>query len=407
MRGCAICLLLCALLPALRAADLTQEAFVWHRSWDAALVSSIQSAPTSLSRVVVLVAEAAWRDRQLRVARVTPDYVALRQSRMSVGLAVRIGAFPLTDTSTATRLSEFVAGALSEARAQQLVPAEIQIDFDCPEAGLDAYRAWLHDLRPRLGTVPLTVTTLPCWLQHEQAFRRLASECDGFVLQVHSLESQRDGTTAICHTNAACRAVAAAATFGRPFRIALPTYGYVAGFDQQGHLVGCAAEGPSLTWPEGTAMREIRTDPAAMASLVHAWTASPPRHCTGIIWYRLPCVSDRLNWSWPTLRAVMQGRAPQATLVAEVRTDPKELLDLTLVNRGDADASGPVAVTVRWHDARQVLACDALGGMEQRMLSTNAVRFAGNPRVEPGKRCAIGWIRFRQTEETVPEITIE
>lgn len=407
MRCCAVCLLLCALLPAQRAAGLTQEAFVWQRSWDTALVSSIQSAPTSLSRVVVLAAEAEWRERQLHLARVTPDYVALSRSRISVGLAVRIGAFPLADTNAAARLSDFVAGALSEARAQQLVPAEMQLDFDCPESALDAYRAWLRDLRPRLGTVPLAITVLPCWLRHEQAFRRLASECDGFVLQVHSLETQTDGTTVICETNAACRAVAAAAMVGSPFRIALPTYGYIAGFDKQGRLLGCLAEGPSLTWPESTFLREVRTDPAAMSALVRAWKVAPPRHCTGIIWYRLPCVGDRLNWSWPTLCAVMQGRAPQARLTAEVRTDPKELLELTLVNRGDADASGPVAVTVRWHDARQVLACDALGGLEQRLVSTNAVRLTGNLHVAPGQRCAIGWIRFRQAWETDPEITVE
>ena len=29
-----------------------------------------------------------------------------------------------------------------------------------------------------------------------------------------------------------------------------------------------------------------------------------------LLWYRVPVSRDSLNWSWPTLAAVMAGRAP-------------------------------------------------------------------------------------------------
>jgi hypothetical protein len=47
-----------------------------------------------------------------------------------------------------------------------------------------------------------------------------------------------------------------------------------------------------------------------VANLVHEWSIDPPANLAGLIWYRLPNEDDDLNWRWPTLAAVMQGRAP-------------------------------------------------------------------------------------------------
>src|SRR4029077_5145510 len=97
-----------------------------------------------------------------------------------------------------------------------------------------------------------------------------------------------DAAFLLCDPAAAKKAVEAAARFRRPFRVALPTYGYVVAFDRQGKGGGLSAEGPLLSWPREAMVRVARSDPAAMAGLVRTWTADRPAALSGILWYRLP-----------------------------------------------------------------------------------------------------------------------
>ncbi|MGH7484878.1 MAG: DUF3142 domain-containing protein, partial [bacterium] len=119
-----------------------------------------------------------------------------------------------------------------------------------------------------------------------------------------------------------------AALFGRPFRVALPTYSYQVAFDAKGTLIGLLAEGPLLSFGEGVTVVSASSDPGAMAGLVRDWTEKRPKELTGILWYRLPVAGDRNNWSWPTLRAVMAGRAPQPGLRAETRKPQPGLVEI-------------------------------------------------------------------------------
>jgi hypothetical protein len=67
-----------------------------------------------------------------------------------------------------------------------------------------------------------------------------------------------------------------------------------------------------------------------------------------------------------------------------------------------------IGVTVVWRDAT-LSACDALAGFDTHtsVTETNATRFLGNPRLAPGQRRAIGWLRFRGNKEVVCETKIE
>ncbi len=112
---------------------------------------------------------------------------------------------------------------------------------------LAGYKIGLGDSRG-ISRTPLSITALPTWLERS-GFKGLASSAGSYVLQVHSLERPKDINTRfeLCDSKAARRAVDLAGKVGVPFRVALPTYGYLIAFDSEGKY-WAVGEGPS-GWP--------------------------------------------------------------------------------------------------------------------------------------------------------------
>lgn len=391
------------------AGPLPQDAYVWQRAWTPEVERAVTEHAGDFGLLVALQAEVTWRASGPEVVRVPLGFAALRGMGRPVGVALRLGPYggPFAAGDPRTAWLADLAGALvAEAATNGLRVAELQIDFDCAAGKLDGYRVWVEAIRARVNPVPVVITALPSWLGRA-ACGRLVTAADGWVLQVHSLERPRDiaAPVFLCDPGAARRAVERAARLGRPFRVALPTYGYTVGFDGQGRLVGLAAEGSLRAWPEGVRLRELRADPAALAGLVRDWTADRPAALRGLIWYRLPVPGDRLNWSWPTLAAVMAGREPGGRLRAEVRRPQPGLVEIDLVNDGNADHSGPAGVTVRWSGA-QWLAGDAVGGFVLADEGPGRVGFrsTGAVRLQPGARRVLGWLRWDGDVEVHAEL---
>jgi len=291
---------------------LRQEAYVWQREWNPAVRESVAQA-TDLAGLVVLAAEVDLRPRSSIAMRIPLDAAALKSYGRPVGAALRVHAVPgrfIDDPKMLQYLRDLVRDVTVEARTKGLAISEIQIDYDCPEWKLADYRGLLVSLRQSAAPTPLTVTALPIWLYQHRAFRKLLEAVDGYVLQVHSLAPPEYLAKKIVLTEPrSARAwVKEAARFGRPFRVALPTYGYQVAFDAKGKLIGLLAEGPLVSFAEGITIRSAKSDPQAMAGLVRGWTEKRPKELTGIVWYRLPVEGDRNNWSWSTLRTVMTGR---------------------------------------------------------------------------------------------------
>jgi len=386
---------------------LPHQAYVWQRSWGPEVREAINRASDSLSGIVVLCVEVSWRDRQPRVETAEWEPKFLAGVKTPVGLALRIGPysgpFGLNDESAAS-LAELAGSLIHQADKAGLRAAELQIDFDCAESKLDGYTLWVQAIRRRITPTPLIITALPSWLKHD-SFRSLAQAADGFVLQVHSLEPPKGPNAAmtLCDPAAARWSVEQAAALGRPFRVALPTYGYVVAFDQAGKFIGLSAEGPAANWPADTTLVELGADPAAMADLVQAWTADRPMNLQGIIWYRLPTDKDALNWRWPTLECVMTGKRPLPAVRAEIRRPEAGLVKIDLVNDGQADAPMPPRVRIALGKA-ELVAGDALGGFEWRGLVDGFVVIEApggelSERLPPGERRAVGWLRLGEAGE--------
>jgi hypothetical protein len=227
---------------------LRQEAYVWQREWSPAVRESIGQAK-DLAGLAVLAAEIDLRPRTPSVIRIPLDGPTLKSYGRPVGAALRVHAFPgrfVDDPKMVLYLQNLVRDVVAEARTKGLALSEIQMDYDCPEWKLEDYRGLLLSLRQSAAPVPIRFTALPVWLYQVRAFRKLLEVVDGYVLQVHSLEPPHGpgGPIVLTEPRSARAWVEKAARFGKPFRVALPTYSYQIAFDAKGKLIGILAEGP-------------------------------------------------------------------------------------------------------------------------------------------------------------------
>lgn len=288
---------------------LRQEVYVWQRAWTQPVRDAVIQRATNFAHLVALRAEISWTtNRQPQLARANVDYATLSKLRQPIGLALRIGPYagPFTNDNIATYITDTAARIVTEARTNGVTAGELQIDFDCAEAKLDGYRVWVEAIQRRVAPTPVTITALPSWL-NARAFKRLAAIATNYVLQVHSVERPRNISApfTLCDPVLADRAVESAGRLGVPFRVALPTYGYTLAFATDGKFLGLSAEGPRPNWPTNAQLREVTSDAVALGSLVRQWTASHPVAMQGVIWYRLPVVTDKRNWNWETFQQVI------------------------------------------------------------------------------------------------------
>jgi len=382
---------------------LTHEVYLWQRAWTGPVREAIQQHGSNFLSLAALQAEVSWQNNQPRLARVAIDYPVLQQAGPRIALVLRIAPYagPFADGDpTCVWLADVAATLLTEARAHQISPMELQIDFDCAASKLEGYRLWLAAIQQRANPTPVTITALPSWLR-SPAFKPLAQRATNYILQVHSLARPADYSApfTLCDPAAAQRAVERAARIGVPFRVALPTYGYITAFDRAGQFIGLSAEGPARAWPEGARLRDVRADPLELAVLIQTWAASRPAAMRGVIWYRLPVAADTLNWRWPTLNALLQTRSPLEHIRAAPRRTAAGRVEIDLVNDGELDISPPLAVEVRWpaDSGTRLMAGGAAGDFELTRSGGSSARFRAASqfhRVPAGDKLTVGWLRF-------------
>jgi len=396
-------------------ASLPQDVYIWQRAWTPDVVRAVHVERGNFRRLVILAAEISAKDNT--VVTVKPDWAELAQAAGEIGLAIRVGPLPAAHAATAFNddsvliqlICRSALAAIANARAAAVKVAELQIDFDCAEAKLAGYQKWARALKVAVTPVPVVITVLPSWLKHPD-FIALARAADGLILQVHSLHRPQspDDSLRLCDVAEARRAVADVLPAGVPFRLALPTYSYLAGFSREGSLLGLAGEGAQPSWPDESLVKTLRSDPAEIAGLVHDLMQHHPELLTGIIWYRLPVAGDTLNWHMPTLQAVMAGRIPQAKLAALAVRAASGATDVYLQNTGDAEASAQCRVTVEWRNA-DLVAADGINGFAHLDSGAKRVTFlaAGSVLeqwIAPGDRRQIGWLRLSADTEVTTHV---
>jgi len=385
---------------------LIHRAYIWQRDWTDSVREAMQHNQPLIAEWAVLAAEVEFRpDTAPRVARVTPDYAALRDSGRPVSFALRVAPYP-GPFDRARPESRFLLNlareVLQEARQHGIEAATLHLDFDAATRQLTDYRHWLEALRENIAPIPLVFTALPTWL-NDRAFARLAQTADGYVLQVHSWAAPKtpDQPFTLCDPDQAKRAIVQAARLNRPFQVALPTYGYRAWFDGRNRLLGLSAEGPALTAEGQVEVREVRADPGAMAGLVNWLQNRRFEALRGVIWYRLPLPEDRLSWHERTWQSVLRGQAPVAKTELKLDKPVAGLVEIAVQANGDADSLLDQPVRLDWRQAR-LIAADGLTGFTIQRIGPDALRLQPPPeplRLAPGQQRLIGWLRFDHPPE--------
>ncbi|MCX7008585.1 MAG: DUF3142 domain-containing protein [Kiritimatiellaeota bacterium] len=383
------------------APPLSQAVYVWQRQWNESVRAAVREAAGTADAFVVLAGEIQWTQGRPQIARVEVDHAFLKTVPKPVGLAIRIGehAGLFSQDAAGTQCVEgFVAQVLAAAQARGLRVAELQLDFDCAESRLADYTFLIARLKPRV-TVPLVITALPCWL-HSATFARLAQTADGFVLQVHSLEkpSSPESASSLCAPAQAAAWVEQASRLGVPFRVALPTYGYLAAFSAEGKLLGISAEGPARSWGGQARLVAVRADALRLAPLLHDWRVRRTPSLTGIVWYRLPVRGDRLNWSWHTLAALMRGEPVAERVAWRVDYPDPPLAEIALVNTGQTDVAPRRSLELCWTGGC-LLAGDGLAGYVLERIGAERARlcYMDDPAarvVGTGDQWQVAWLRF-------------
>ena len=407
---------------------MTHQAFVWQRHWTPDVAEAVRTSPRlGLSGAVALAAEIEFDDGRARVVRVPVDFAALGDAG-PVALALRIADDPGSDEHMLGPVADLAADLgvewVAKSWAEGAELAELHLDHDCPTRRLSVCARVLARLRERVAPVPVVFTALPTWLQAPAGFEQMLAASDGYVLQVHALELSPEPR--LLDSDAARRAVTRAAEFGRPFRVALPSHGYVLATDATDRLLAVSAEDLAARrdGSGGVTRRLVRSDPAQMAALVAEWARSRPPELEGIVWFRLPVAGDRLNWTSSSLASVVAGKVPSRRVRVEFRTEDSGLVEVDLVNLGETAEPLPSQVAVSWPGPAPV-AADGLGGFRWTVGSPRGIdrgstdragtdrgaageravltrRPSASPVLHyPGERRVIAWLRFAEPQTSL------
>jgi len=385
---------------------LPHECYIWQRVWNDDLRESIQQAKADLHGLVVLAAEIDVRPGDEKQIIVPVDYSFLSTLSVPAGIAIRINPYsgPFDQDAPAMRsIRQVIETVLEKAGGAGLEPVEVQIDYDCAESKLAGYRQWIQAIKQDFPDYPIVITALPSWMNNRQ-FKKLVRDSDGYVLQVHSLERPTtvDEEIVLCDPKCSVEWVRQADRLGMPFRLALPTYGYLVAYNQQGQFTGLSAGGSMPGWSENTQIKTVLSDPKKIAAMIQEIQTISPKNLSGVIWFRLPVAGDQLNWQWHTLQRIIQGQPLNENIEVLLEWPHPYLAEVYLVNSGDVDVTD--AITVRLEFAGDCLAADGVLGyavqedQERRLLiyAENRLPFQ---RLRSQEKTKIAWCRFNTETE--------
>ncbi|WP_309383146.1 DUF3142 domain-containing protein [Cerasicoccus frondis] len=385
-------------------ATIEQDAYIWQRTWSEKLERALIEHVNELNGFTVLAAEITPTPEGAQVSFCSIDFPTLVDCQLPITLAIRVGQYPgpfSNDAPTTQTLLKLVREVLQRAQQAGVEPAAIEIDFDCATSKLTGYQHWLQQLRIQLGTTPLSITTLPTWMTRPDNFRQLVHTADRYVLQVHSIQRPTFSSKAIklCDAKLALKWAQQADAFGQTFQVALPTYGYLLGYNADGELISVSAEDTAATQGNDQHYKEVRSDPIEMAQLVCRFNELPLPNCSGIIWYRLPVGEERLNWDAATWRAVRLGQGILPNWRASVVTQSDGLVEILLEQSSPIASDPPDKVTLHWQGAAAI-AWDGQRNFTVTHSGENALEWkrpSNSPPLSQGESWTLGWVRFAQT----------
>lgn len=398
-------MLSCAPAPCPRTRPLTHSAYVWRQGWNAEAIAGLADCglPEKLSALNVLVGECGLSSGRRAIH---PPWKELSGHGRSISLSVRIGTRKAIVDQDDIDLSEgfgLLLSGLAEAKAADVEVSSLQIDFDCPERLLRAYADEIEVLKTMSGGLPLTITTLPAWLDAD-GFDELIKTTDGWTLQLHGTSRPKLGReNRLFSADLAETWTRRAMRFGRPFNVALPTYAYLACFGKRGEYLGMRAE--QSAFPSGTVRTlQLPADPAEVVKFLTWLDDEAYARVIGVDWFRLPLPGDRQNWTMKGLDEVINGRpiSGQVDIVTEQRGG---LFDISVRNRSELPLPLP-SLHVGWSHG-DVVGADATYAWLMKPGRRSLI-FAQHDVAEllgPGESRVVGWLRLTDEQSIITEFT--
>ncbi|KEY59191.1 DUF3142 domain-containing protein [Serratia sp. DD3] len=362
-----------------------QQVYIWQRVWTPQHGDALVASHDLFSNLRVLGLQVHPQEGMRKIAVNTR---LLKQDGRPLWLVVRLdGQLQQLDEAT---IYPQLQQLLQQWQTAGLQVVGVEIDHDAATARLPAYQHFLQQLRQQLpSSLQLGITALPTWLS-SPALSGVLQQVDSSVLQLHAVLSPEqglfDGQQALGWVGQYAR------ISGKPFRVALPTYGMgLIGFDAQGAQV----ESESTQHVAGN-LQELSVAPQQIADFLQQLIPLSPKHLRGIIWFRLPLASDRRAWSMETLRAVITQQPLTVNWQVEFLPQPQQngLYDLNIQNNGPVDAPLPREVHIQ---AEGCLAADAVGNY-QLATSSQQPRFVRirSEQLRAGQSRPLGWLRCQQ-----------
>lgn len=321
--------------------DIPQEVYVWQRVWTDEVKSAVVTRAPEFDHTVLLAAEISYSGGEWTCQPFQHPLRHAREHSGEFGLAFRIHANAAKSRwseSATERIALFLRTYADDAKS-------IQIDFDCPSKKLADYRKLLTHLKKEFPDKEIEITCLPDWLNYPD-FAALVQQTgvSRYIMQVHGVSGHGKGR-ALCNPDHAHRTALTCADFGIPYLIALPTYRHAVSYHSNGKISSIASEGRY----EEASYEIAHADPSQLSLLINQWQEKRPTLMKGLIWYRLPVTTDRMNWTWHTLQKVRHGDLVKlAELDFTTTKTDSGLHQLIMTNNSDQRLDWPESIYLSW-----------------------------------------------------------
>jgi hypothetical protein len=366
---------------------LADEVYVWQRQWTPELSQAIRDQSTQFEGLRILGTQYLNADRWIEPKL---DWAALKSTHLPLVLVLRLpGSEPLLPAS---KLGQKIVDIHTVWVQAGLKPTSVEIDFDCAESKLSAYREQLHELRQYLPQgLGLQITALPAWLKTTE-FSFLMSEVDHVTLQVHGVSKPSQGLFDPVLAERWIRRMSVLST--KSFSVALPAYGAGLLLDHQGGVVGVEHETKLST--HHTKKIELTITPTSVRLLLDRLSTRPVHGLKNYIWFRLPLLNDTRAWAPATLKAVMHREVLRAEIRADFFANAAGGYDVRLRNSATLMDALPKQIEVN-----NKCSGEGIGGYR---YVQGSYRLIANGVLKPGQTRVIGWLRCPGTE--LPSVAV-
>ncbi|MDI2112181.1 DUF3142 domain-containing protein [Commensalibacter nepenthis] len=319
---------------------LPQEAYIWQKKWNNSLKPAIEQTMPFITGWRFLAGES---EPDGQVIYPSIEFNILQQSHLPLTAVYRFDRLrPLPSVDEVLTL-------IQQSPAYQTHHIHhIELDLDWPTSKLPIYIQLLRSLKTKLPQdVQLNITMIPDWMR-SPVFPELTEQIPYPVLQVHSVDNPQTG---LFNDEAALAYIRKMDHLTHhPFYIALPTYGLKIQATPSGTIYAIEGENDFKTGHSG---QELYSDPQQVRNLINKLQQNTPTNLKGIVWFRLPIVSDQRNWSHDTWMAMIRHQPLKGQIIVQEIPDSNNpgAIKIMLFNQGNIALPLPPMVPLRCHIA--------------------------------------------------------